>query len=287
LKLGRDIQTLEAQIKERDGETVGTQHVVKNLEVHHILGVTDLRARVVRCDASIARLSSDIKSAFESIQSIALRQQEQHAKITEKLHQLDTRMRDLTNALERIHSEHLMKLQHIESGAVQQFTGLDSKTRSMADDVKTALHTVRVAEQGERDKLETRLLAQMERMLSQRDLKQEKAEHRKDEMMAELNRNITRLQDEILKEREKTMSLHQSLESRFTGPGEMSLRQYNDELVKVKRELRVGFDTVRDSIDEVKEVVEARRRLMEEQIRKELSQLYKDVSQIRKMAVLL
>ena len=81
-------------------------------------------------------------------------------------------MHDLTNALERVHSEHSLKLQHIESGAVQQFAGLDNKTRSVADDVKTALHTVRVAEQGEREKLETRLLAQMERVLSQRDIKQ-------------------------------------------------------------------------------------------------------------------
>ena len=38
---------------------------------------------------------------------------------------------------------------------------------------------------------------------------QEKAEHRRDEMMAELNRNITRLQDEVLKEGEKARILHQ------------------------------------------------------------------------------
>jgi hypothetical protein len=84
------VQFLEAQIKERDGATIGTQHVVKNLELHHVAGVTDLRSRVVRCDASIARLATDLKAAFDSIQAVAQRQQEQ---IIEKLHHLDTKVR--------------------------------------------------------------------------------------------------------------------------------------------------------------------------------------------------
>jgi hypothetical protein len=83
---------LEAQIKERDGATIGTQHVVKNLELHHVAGVTDLRSRVVRCDTSIARLAADLKTAYESIQAVGQRQQEQNAQIIEKLHHLDTKV---------------------------------------------------------------------------------------------------------------------------------------------------------------------------------------------------
>jgi len=75
-------------------------------------------------------------------------------------------MHDLTSAIERLHTEHSVQLQHVQSGAVQQFTGLDNKTRSLADELKAALQSVRLSEQGERDKLEARLLTQLERTTS-------------------------------------------------------------------------------------------------------------------------
>jgi uncharacterized protein YlxW (UPF0749 family) len=87
-----EIQYLEAQIKDRDGATIGTQHVVKNLELHHVAGVTDLRSRVVRCDASINRLATDLKAAYDTINSVAQKQQEQNAQIIEKLHHLETKV---------------------------------------------------------------------------------------------------------------------------------------------------------------------------------------------------
>ena len=87
-----EMQFLEAQIKDRDGATIGTQNVVKNLELHHVAGVTDLRSRVVRCDASINRLATDLKAAFDAVNSVAQKQQEQNAQIIEKLHQLETKV---------------------------------------------------------------------------------------------------------------------------------------------------------------------------------------------------
>lgn len=88
------MQFLEAQIKERDGATVGTQRVVKNLELHHVAGVTDMRSQLLRCDTAIARLATDLKAVFDSIQAVAQRQHQQNAQITEKLHQLESKVSD-------------------------------------------------------------------------------------------------------------------------------------------------------------------------------------------------
>jgi len=66
---------------------------------------------------------------------------------------------------------------------------------------------------------------------------------------------------------------------RQAGNLEQTVHRQSDEVSRLKRELRDGFDTVRQSLDEVKEIVEARRQLMEQQLRKEMSQ-------IRKMIVL-
>jgi len=83
---------LEAQIRERDGATVGTHTVVKNLELNQVAGVTDLRGRVVRCDTSIARLAADLKNAFDTIRNLSQQQQDHSARLIENVHALDTRV---------------------------------------------------------------------------------------------------------------------------------------------------------------------------------------------------
>ena len=55
---------------------------------------------------------------------------------------------------------------------------------------------------------------------------------------------------------------------------ETTVKQHNEELAALKRELRAGFMTVCDSIEEVKLAVEARRQLMEQQLRKEMRSTY-------------
>lgn len=82
-------QYLENQIRERDGAAVGTHNVVKNLEMNQVVGVTDLRGRVVRCDTSIARLAADLKTAFDSIRNLGQQQLEQNSRMVESVHALN------------------------------------------------------------------------------------------------------------------------------------------------------------------------------------------------------
>jgi hypothetical protein len=71
----------------------------------------------------------------------------------------------VTSTLERINTEHSMQLHHIESGAANQLTGLDVKTRSLAEELKVTINAARIAEQAEREKLEARFAAQLDRTL--------------------------------------------------------------------------------------------------------------------------
>jgi methyl-accepting chemotaxis protein len=75
--------------------------------------------------------------------------------------------------------------------------------------------------------------------------------------------------------------LIQAIDSRTNGGGgvESTVHRQADEISRLKREMRDGFETIRQSIEEMKEMVEGRRQLMEQQLKKEMSQ-------IRKMIVL-
>ncbi len=70
----------------------GAQNAVKNLEIHHVAGVTDLRGRVARCDAATARLAADIKSCNESIQLLNQNQQEQQGRLLDRVLGLDAKV---------------------------------------------------------------------------------------------------------------------------------------------------------------------------------------------------
>ena len=41
-------QGLEQSIRFREGQSEGTNNVVKSLEMHHVAGLTDIRGRVAR-----------------------------------------------------------------------------------------------------------------------------------------------------------------------------------------------------------------------------------------------
>ncbi|XP_068559181.1 protein FAM81B isoform X2 [Cebidichthys violaceus] len=62
-QLSMDIQALERQLAQRDSVTFGTTMAVQSLDQKNVAGIGDLRGRVARCDASIAKLSTDMSSA--------------------------------------------------------------------------------------------------------------------------------------------------------------------------------------------------------------------------------
>lgn len=66
-------------------------------------------------------------------------------------------------------SENKMKLQHLEGDTGQQMATLDSRTKSIMDDLKNTLNMYQANSDAEREKLEARLLSNMERISAAKD----------------------------------------------------------------------------------------------------------------------
>lgn len=62
-----------------------------------------------------------------------------------------------------------MKLQHLEGDTGQQMATLDSRTKSIIDDLKNTLNMYQANSDAEREKLEARLLSNMERISAAKD----------------------------------------------------------------------------------------------------------------------
>ena len=55
--------------------------------------LTDLRGRIVRCDTSIARLSSELQNATAAIKQMSQQQNDMQGKIMERIHEVEARVR--------------------------------------------------------------------------------------------------------------------------------------------------------------------------------------------------
>jgi peptidoglycan hydrolase CwlO-like protein len=86
-------QILEEQLRNRDVVHQGANTAVKNLEIHHIAGQTDLRGRVARCDASLSRLSADIKACNDNIKTLALQVTDNTNRIYDRFQSFEQKVR--------------------------------------------------------------------------------------------------------------------------------------------------------------------------------------------------
>lgn len=72
---------------------MGTNRAVGKLEVHNVTSLQDLRGRIVRCDASIAKHSTDIKTCFGDIQKVINEQYKAHTAVQEVIHKLEAQVK--------------------------------------------------------------------------------------------------------------------------------------------------------------------------------------------------
>jgi DNA replicative helicase MCM subunit Mcm2 (Cdc46/Mcm family) len=76
---------------------LGTNNAVKNLEVHHVASLTDLRGRIVRCDTSISRLSTELHNATAAIKQMSQQQNDMQGKIMERIHEVEARVSEYSS----------------------------------------------------------------------------------------------------------------------------------------------------------------------------------------------
>ncbi|PVD20097.1 hypothetical protein C0Q70_20591 [Pomacea canaliculata] len=278
-QLNSNIIAIEESIKSRDNAHVSTNSAVKNLEVHHVATLTDLRGRIVRCDAAIAKIGTDMRLCFDSIRQLNQQQQEVSNRIMDRIHGLEQQLIAINNQVERASGESRMKLQHLEGDTNTQMSMIDAKTRQLVDEMKATMTSVQGSIDAERERMEQRLLAAIEKSSASKDLLIERLEKRLEETQYNLEARTIRLEEIMADNQNHLTNVQHHIESKLLAAMDTNIRKNADELVRLKRECREGFATVHESISNVKTVMEGKRKLLEDQLRKE-------IGQIRKMIVL-
>lgn len=278
-RLNGDISAIEESIKARDSAHVGTNNAVKNLEVHHVATLTDLKGRIVRCDSAIAKLGTDVRSCFDSIRQLNQQQQEVSNRIMDRINGVEQQLIAINNQVERNSGESRMKLTHLEGDTNTQMSMIDAKTRQMVDDVKNMMTSLQASMDAERERSEQRILAMIEKNGAAKDLLIEKLDKRLEDMQYGLEARIIKLEEQLGESRNYMADIQTHIESKLLAKMDNNIKRNTDEIARLKRECREGFATVHESISNVKTVMEGKRKLLEDQLKKE-------IGQIRKMVVL-
>lgn len=266
-RLSREIESLESEIRSRQSQVEGHSTAVKNLELHHVAGVTDLRGRVARCDSVIQRLVSDMRSNNEVISDFKQKQELAMKDLRDQISAQEKSIANLTLKMEKSVMDQANSLEKLKGDADHRVVQLDSKTKTVVEDIRGSISSNRLWAESEYFKLTQEFQTRLERFEALMVERQEKLERRVDHYLAKVDRIL---------EEEK---------SKYYNIWEVRLKEVKSEQEKVmhhsvtqmKDEYRQGFNSVHESISSLQKVFHAKLKLVEDDLRKAINNVLRMV----------
>ncbi|XP_077603955.1 protein FAM81A isoform X1 [Crocuta crocuta] len=275
-QLNRDIEVskvLQEQIRARDNISYGTNSALKTLEMRQLSGLGDLRGRVARCDASIARLSAEHKTTYEGLQHLNKEQQAAKLILETKIKDAEGQISQLLNRVDLSISEQSTKLKMSHRDSNHQLQLLDTKFKGTIEELSNEILSARNWLQQEQERIEKELLQKIDQLslvvkensgASERDV-----EKKLSQMSARL--------DKIEESQKKNMEVQRTKQEEEKVHGRISKLelQMNEDMKEMKAEVDAGFTAIYESIGSLRQVLEAKMKLDKDQLQKQIQQMQK------------
>ncbi|KAJ7311307.1 hypothetical protein JRQ81_006923 [Phrynocephalus forsythii] len=272
-QLNRDIEVLQEQIRVRDNLSYGTNSTLKSLEMRQLSGLGDLRNRVARCDAGLARLSAEHKVTYERLQNLSKDQQASKLILESKIKEAEIQISHLLNRIETsiIQQEAKLKLTYKESN--QQLHLLDTKLQEAIDYLSNQISSTRNWMEREHERFEKEFMEKIDQLSMAIKEKSEMDGRALEMQFREIHGKLGQLE---------------GVQKGATGPGgqegrpaeeRLSLqlgrlqREMNEDVKEVKAEVNAGFATVYESIGALQQTLEAKMKLDREELQSQIQQM--------------
>ncbi|NXC46794.1 FA81B protein, partial [Penelope pileata] len=135
-KLSQDIEVLERQIRTRDGATVQTNFAFQSLDHKYIQSIGDLRGRVVRCEASIAQVSGDIRVIRHEVQKVDKDIYSLRSALKNHVSNFEKMVMQLLGKIETSNSNQSSNLKTVQEDQHHKLQLLDFKLTSILSDFR-------------------------------------------------------------------------------------------------------------------------------------------------------
>ncbi|KFO90628.1 Protein FAM81B, partial [Buceros rhinoceros silvestris] len=237
-KLSQDIEVLERQIRTRDGAAVATNFAVQSLDHKYIQGLGDLRGRVARCEASIAKLSGDISIIRCEAQKTDKEIHGLHSALRNCVGDFEKKVMQLLGKIETSNSAQSSNLKTVQGDQHHELQLLDFKLTSILSDFRDQIQTHRKWTEVQLSRSEEDQAQHRHQLLNSVKERLERAEERVEEKLLLLSLKLEQMgkPQEYEKQLNQMKSDEKNLHARITRLESQIWR----ELEEIQNEYRSG-----------------------------------------------
>ena len=266
-RLSKEIESLQSEIRSRQSQFEGQSTAVKNLELHHVAGVTDLRGRAARCDSDIQRLVTDLRSHHEIMNDFKQKQELAIKDIRDQINEQDKSISKLLLKMDKYVMEQENSLQRLKGDADQRVEQLDSKTKSVVEDIRGNISSNRLWAESEYYKITQDVQTRLDRFEGLMVERQDKLERKVDHYLAKVERILEEDKNKYYNIWEVRLKEVESEQAKFM----------HQAMAKMRDEYRHGFNSVHESISSLQRVFQAKLKLLEDDLRKAINNVLRMV----------
>lgn len=197
-KLNQDIENLDTQINERAYQINNLENKSNDLQANFSAQVKDLQFKASRHETTLMKIEADQNSMMNSIKDIQSQFQDYNRSIMLRINDTDKRISELNSKFDSILMEQTMVLKNVEGDTVKQLSMIDSKTRTMLEDVRSQINQVKTMSDNEMLKLETRISMKIEDSARNSD-KYDRVDRKIEDLNYAINKRFSNYDDEFQK----------------------------------------------------------------------------------------
>ncbi|XP_076144486.1 protein FAM81B [Alosa pseudoharengus] len=278
-QLSADIQVLETQIAQRDAVASGTSITVQNLDQKNLVGIGDLRGRVARCDASIAKLSGDVSASSKDV--LRLQQEILEIRLSLELRLKDTELKlsEAMTKLESTQAEQVLMQKNTSGDLTREIQRLDVKA---CENVKNLQQEAVRLRRWTEQQLQTTAQSHTHGSQQLRSLMQDRlgdVEGRCNKQLSLLSARLEAVEARLELESSAQQLRHsESKHKGRLGSLETTLRQ---ELDDIRSEYRSGFRSIHESINSLKHIGSTKAELAKETLQRDIKQIRRKMAGLR------
>ncbi|XP_062874376.1 protein FAM81B [Trichomycterus rosablanca] len=270
-QLSKDIQVLESQIVQRDSVATGTTFAVQSLDHKNVAVVGDLRGRVARCDATIAKLSADVRAEGQEILTLQQEVSEMRSKSELRLKDLEIKISESLERLESSQSKQISSHNNTTGDLQRNIKELEIKISNELRELEDEAARIR---RWTEQQLNTTVQTQMQRSQQLHTLLQDRVvevEVKLNAQVEQLSTQLGRLEKQLIKERsgDRANRIEYKLNTRI----DALEKSFQEEVDQIKRNYQSGFQSVHDAIDSLRHIGETKAKIDKEELKKDLRQI--------------
>ncbi|XP_007243970.3 protein FAM81B [Astyanax mexicanus] len=275
-QLSKDIQVLEAQIVQRDSVASGTTFAVQKLDHKNLTGIGDLRGRVARCDASIAKLSGDVKAGEQEISQLLKEMGEMRCGIELRLKDLELKISQSLGRLEALQSEQTASQKSIRESLQKDIQQLEIKTSSGLRELEEEAARLRMWTE---QQLSSTTQKHTEDSQQLRIFMQDRTEDVEVNLKAQmdlLSAHVEKLDKQL--EKQRSTDRIKRLESKLLSRVDNLEKSFRDDLEQIRTEYQTGFQEALDAIASLRDISDAKAKLDKGELKKDIRQIQRKMT---------